>query len=46
MEVRVRFKSKVTRGFSHLATLRLLFTASRLKINLWDQGAAGIVTSF
>ena len=42
----VRFKSKVTRGFSHLATLRHLFTASRLKINLWDQGTAGIVTLF
>ena len=33
---RLRFKSKVTRSFSLLAALQLVFTASRLKKNLWD----------
>ena len=28
--MKVRFKSKVTRGFSHLAASRLVFTASHL----------------
>ena len=39
--MKVRFKSKVTRGFSLLAASRLVFAAlSRLKKNLWDQGTA------
>ena len=36
--MKVRFKPKVTRGFSLLAASRIVFTASRLKENLWDQG--------
>ena len=38
--MKVRFKSKVTRGFSLLAASRL----SRLKKNLWDQGKFHLTT--
>ena len=37
--MKVRFKSKVTRGFSLPAASRLVLTASRLKKNLWDHGS-------
>ena len=45
--MKVRFKSKVTRGFSlshRLATrLRRFAAISRLKKNLWDQGSKTFV---